>query len=95
MSVANALLNQIKSFLDGSTDPWEFSFDFPSELVETHEELEKENSRLCNLLNDDMPEICSYFEPEENARSQMPEYLDEDQFKAKVTEVYMEALRLV
>jgi hypothetical protein len=89
------LLQEIKDFLDGKVDPEEFSFDLPSLLVETYKELQKENGPLAELLNDFLPDYCGYFCPDPAARSQSPDYLDEDQFRAKVKEVYEQALKLV
>lgn len=94
MIVANEILERMKKFLDGKTDPEEFSFDFPVTLADSFTDLEKENSQLAELLNEDLPEICSYFEPDDGCRDR-PEYLNEDQFRRKVAAVYEQALKLV
>lgn len=93
MSVSEELLSQIKQFLDGKTDPEAFSYDFPEDLAERFKELEKENRRLAELLNEDMPEICANFEPEASLRTH-PDYLDEPTFHSKVSAVYEQALKV-
>lgn len=89
------VVGMIKSFLDERIDTEEFSFLFPDVLLAMWDAMEKENPNLTYLLNEEMPEICSYFEPEANARSQRPEYLDETEFRKKVTAVYKNVLELM
>lgn len=93
--IGNKILTEIKLFLDNMVDPEEFSFTLPDLLVETYEQLKKENKDLADFLSEDLPFYCGYFCPDPAARSQSPDYLDEDQFRAKVKEVYEQALKLV
>ncbi|MGF7049149.1 hypothetical protein J2T13_003657 [Paenibacillus sp. DS2015] len=88
------LVGMMKDFLDGTLSAELFSFDFPAALLNEFDALEKENKPLSDLLNEDMPEYCSYFEPDENARLQSGDYLDEVKFKEKVTAVYKLASKL-
>lgn len=84
----------MRDFIEGKAGATDFSFDFPDALSEVWEVVVIENKELAFLLDEHMPEICSYFEPESNARSEHPEYLDEDQFKKKVEKVYKKAMKL-
>lgn len=92
---AQAVLTMMAIFLDGKIDAEDFSFTFPDVLTEQWDEIEKENQQLAQLLNEDMPDICANYEPEEQARSQRSEYLNETQFKKRVETIYKEALKLV
>lgn len=92
---AQAVLTMMADFLDGKIDAEDFSFTFPDVLVEQWDEIEQENPQLANLLNEDMPDLCANFEPDPQARSQRPEYLNEAQFKKRVDAIYKEALKLV
>lgn len=88
------LVGMMKDFLDGTLSAELFSFNFPTALRNEFDALEKENKPLSDLLNEDMPEYCSYFEPDKNARLQSNDYLDEVKFKEKVTAVYKLASKL-
>lgn len=93
---AQAILEMMGNFLDGKIDAEDFAFTFPDVLIDQWDEMEKENQQLANLLNEDMPDICANYEPEEQARSQRPsEYLNEEQFKKRVNAIYKEALKLL
>ncbi|KYG90375.1 hypothetical protein A0U40_18235 [[Bacillus] sp. KCTC 13219] len=92
---AQAVLTMMENFLTGKIDAEDFSYTFPDVLVNQWEEIEQENPQLVNLLNEDMPDICANYEPEEQARSQRPEYLNEEQFKKRVNAIYKEALKLL
>ena len=52
----------IKSFLNGKYEALAFSYDFPEFLIENYDEMEKENTIVTDILNDNMPEICSEYE---------------------------------
>lgn len=96
MSVAKKLLNQMKDFLDRKVDAEDFSFDFPVELADAYRDLERENPALAKLLNEDMPETCCNFEPNESERLSMPDYyLSEEQMREKVAEVYEKAIKII
>lgn len=90
--VANALLDVMKKFLDGHTPPLDFSFDFPLLLREVDRQLLEENPELSDLLNDDLPEVCAWFEPNPSART--VDCLDEESFRKKVNAVYKKAQKL-
>lgn len=93
--VAQSVLTMMADFLDGKIDAEDFSFTFPDVLVEQWDEIEQENQQLVHLLNEDMPDICANYEPDEQARSQRSEYLNETQLKKRVAAIYKEALKLV
>lgn len=90
--VAHTLLDAMKQFLDGQTQPLDFSFDFPLLLRETDQQLQRENPALSDLLNDDLPEICSWYEPNPSART--VDCLDEESFRKKVAAIYKKAQKL-
>ena len=92
---AQAILTMMANFLEGKIDAEDFSFSFPDVLVDQWNEIEQENQQLAYLLNEDMPDICANYEPEQQARSQRVEYLDEAQFKKRVEEVYQQAQQLL
>ncbi|GIP57904.1 hypothetical protein [Paenibacillus woosongensis] len=95
MSIAADVLNRIKLFLDRDTDAEEFSFDFPDDLADAYADLERENKALAIMLNDELPDICAAFQPDEAARRGEPDLLNEDQFRQKVKEVYEKANMMV
>lgn len=85
----------MKRFIDGTFDPLEFSYDFPVNLINANEGLKSKNKQLYELLNEDMPEICANYEPDDVARQGEPDLLDEEQFRRKVKEVYEKANRFI
>ncbi|GLC87501.1 hypothetical protein [Lysinibacillus piscis] len=89
------VLIMMEAFLEGKIEAEDFSFTFPDVLVEQWDEIEKENQQLVHLLNEDMPDLCANFEPDQQACSQRAEYLNEEQFKKCVNAVYKKALKLV
>ncbi len=89
--ITNKLLMMIARFLYGEYDANDFSYDFPDELIATYAELQIENNELAILLNDEMPDICAFFDPYDTGD---PDTLDEKAFKEKVLAVYMKALPL-
>lgn len=94
--IANELVEMMKEFLEGNMSAEDFSFDFPARLAYVTDQLDKENPALSELLNEDMPETCCNFEPDEEERKSYPEiYLSERQMRKKTDEVYHKALKLV
>lgn len=89
------ILNQIKRFLDGEVDPEEFSFDFPLDLIDAAEDLERENNDIAFLLREELPFICANYEPDDVARKGEADLLNTNQFKAEVNKVYKQALKLI
>ncbi|AFL99512.1 hypothetical protein Desde_1080 [Desulfitobacterium dehalogenans ATCC 51507] len=94
--LSDELAGMMKDFLDRKVAPEEFSFEFPARLAYVTPELEKENKPLSDLLNEEMPETCANFEPNEAERKAMPGYyLSEEEVREKVKEVYDQAIRLL
>lgn len=94
--VADELLKMIKDFLNHNYSIEDFSYDFPDLLVENFESLEKQNQQLANLLNEDMPEICSGYETDADERRRFPDvYFSEEQIREKVLQIYQQALKLI
>lgn len=60
-------LNMVKRFLKNEYPPLEFSYDFPDFLIEHYNEMEAENKKINDILNDNMPEICAEYEQGANA----------------------------
>lgn len=89
---SNELMLMIAKFLYGEYDAEAFSFDFPARLSYVYDDLMKENHRLCDLLEDDMPEICADFDPH-NTNNDGTYGLDI--FRQKVYDIYCEALSLI
>ena len=86
------LILMMSNFLKGNYDAEAFSFDFPERLSEVYEELLRENQPLCDCLEEDMPEICSWYDPHDTG--------DEGtyglgEFKKKVSGVYLKASALL
>ena len=87
----NRIIEMIKNFLDGNYDPMEFSYDLPNELVDSYDKMEKENKELTQLLNEEIPDICSWYDPDSNEEG----CLNENQFKEKIKIEYEKALELI
>lgn len=88
----NELMLMISKFLYDEYNAAEFSFDFPARLSEVYDEFVVENENLCDLLEDEMPEICSWFDPHSTGCEGTT---NEQEFKQKVLAVYSRALPLV
>lgn len=52
----------IDKFINNKYDPLDFSYDFPSFLIEHYDEMEAENKEINDIFNDNMPEICADYE---------------------------------
>ncbi len=87
----NKLMLMISQFLFGDYDAEEFSYDFPAELVDSYADLEAENPELATMLNDKVPEACSWYDPYNTGDEGT---IDETQFREKVAEVYQRAVPL-
>lgn len=85
------LLQMMKDFIDGKFEAEPFSFDFPARLSYVYDGFYKENQKLCDLLEENMPEYCAAFDP---YIAGDPELLNAEQLKAKVRAVYEKALSL-
>ena len=81
----NQLLEMINRFLSGEDDPMTFSYDLPSQIIESAEEIRKVDSRLFSIINEELPDICSWFDPE-GKPGDYGHVLDLPLFKAKVKE---------
>lgn len=55
-------LKMIEQFLNGDYDSETFSFDFPDFLCENFEQLKKENEAVADVLNDELPDICAWYD---------------------------------
>ena len=87
----NKIMEMIKKFLDGNYDSMELSYDLPNELADLYEKMEKENKELTKLLNNEIPDICSWYDPDSNEEG----CLNEKQFKEKIKIEYEKALELI
>jgi len=92
---ATRIMGIIRGFLEGNTKADTFSFDLPDVLIEFGSEMERANPALYELLNEELPDICSYYESDADERSERPEYLDENEFREKVQQIYNDALKLI
>lgn len=90
--ITERLLRMMAEFLRGDYDPQDFSFDFPDALLGEYAALESEHPGLGDLLSEDMPEICAYFDPYATGD---PDTIDEGEFRARVQGVYDAALRIM
>lgn len=91
MKHTNALMLMIAKFLYGEYDAEQFSFDFPATLSDAYDAFHKENADLCDYLEEEMPEVCGYFDPHGTGD---PGTLGEEQFRSRVMEIYQKALPL-
>lgn len=91
MKHTNALMLMIAQFLYGGSAAEDFSFEFPATLSAVYDEFHAENPRLCDLLEEQMPELCADFDPHGTGD---PDVLNEAGFREKVLKVYQEALPL-
>lgn len=89
------IMEILKGFVEGKQNADIFSFELPEALIEYGPELEQANLEMYELLNDELPDICSYYEPNAEERSSRPEYLNENEFKEKVKEIYYKAINLI
>ena len=83
------LMLMISRFLFGDFDANDFSFEFPARLNYVYNDFLRENPELCDVLEEDMPEICSYFDPHNTGD---PGTYDEKTFREKVSAVYQKAI---
>jgi hypothetical protein len=91
MKHTNALMLMIAKFLYGEYDAEQFSFDFPATLSDAYDAFHEENADLCDYLEEEMPEVCGYFDPHDTGD---PDTLDEERFRSHVMEIYQKALPL-
>lgn len=54
--------DMLERFIAGGYDPLDFSYDFPSDVVDHGDELREENPALLEILDDNLPEICAEYE---------------------------------
>jgi len=92
---ATRIMGMIKDFLEGNVKADTFSFDLPDALIEFGSAMKRANPALYELLNEELPDICSYYEPNTDERSERPEYLDENEFRGKVQQIYSDAIELI
>lgn len=91
MKYSNEMMLMIAQFLYGGADAKDFSYDFPDRLADIYEEFNKENPELCDLLEEEMPEICGFFDMHGTGdRFTYPE----DIFRDKVMAVYQKAVSI-
>lgn len=86
------LLKMIKNQLDGIGNTNDFSYAFPDRLHEVYEDFMIENKELCSYLEDEMPELCYWFDPYGTGDEGT---LNEKQFNEKLKKVYEQALPMV
>ncbi len=88
--ITSEVMLMIAEFLFGDYDAMEFSYDLPSKLVEIGAAFRKENLALAELLVEELPETCSWFDHDTSDEGT----IDETQFRKKVAEVYQRAVPL-
>lgn len=86
----NKLLLMIANFLHGSISAQDFSFQFPGELADCFDMLQKESPKFAEWMNEQMPELCAAFDPYGTNDS---DTIDEETFRKKVAEIYIQALQ--
>ncbi len=86
------LMKMMRDLLNGNYDTNDFSFDFPDRLHEIYDEFLMENKELCDYLEGEMPELCSWFDPYNTGDAGT---LNEKEFKDKVSEIYQKALPMI
>ena len=91
MKHTNRMMRMIARFLCGGYDAARFSFDFPAALSAAHDALHEENAALCDYLEEEMPELCGWYDPHATGD---PGTLDGEAFRSRVMKVYQKALRL-
>ena len=87
--IARELMSMILSFLYGEYDAGDFSFDFPAKLSFNYTALLTENKHLCDLLEEDVPDICASFDPYNLADKGT---FGEREFRDKILAIYLKAL---
>ena len=60
--VTAQLRRMLEQFISGQYDPLDFSYDFPDDLCNVFDEVEKEDPRIAEILDDNLPEICAEYE---------------------------------
>ena len=85
------LLSMMKDFIDGRLEADPFSFDFPGRLAFVYQNFQKENPKLCNLLEENMPDYCAAYDPDPGNE---PDLLNGEQLRQKVKAVYEKAIIL-
>lgn len=70
----NKVFSYIQDFLNDKVDALAFSYDMQSLLFEQCDCMDKENSKVCQLLHDELPFICDEYEMGD----------DIEQFKTKI-----------
>jgi hypothetical protein len=91
MMFGQELLQMMKDFLNGKIEPEQFSFDFPARLSYVYDDFHKENPKLCDYIEEDIPEFCAAFESNPGGNSEL---LNADQLKEKVKVAYQKALAI-
>lgn len=79
------------NFLHGSLNAQDFSYQFPIELANCFDALQKEAPQFSEFIDDEMPELCASFDP---YHTQDIDALNEASFREKIAEVYIQALKL-
>lgn len=91
MKHTNEMMLMIAQFLFGAYEAEAFSFDFPERLSQVIEAFSSENEALCAYLEEEMPDLCGWFDPHATGD---PDTLEENEFRRRVLEVYRQALLL-
>jgi hypothetical protein len=81
----NHLLEMINRFLSGEDDPLAFSYDLPAQIIEDADDIRKVDNRLFTIINEELPDICAWFDPE-GKPGDYGHVLDLPMFKTKVKE---------
>lgn len=59
------LFDIIEKLIQGEYNPLDFSYDFPTLLIEHQQALEQENLKLFDEIQENFPDICAELEDEE------------------------------
>lgn len=75
----------IKAFLDSdSEDATDFSIELEDAICDQYDDIAKENKKMAEILNEELPDICSDYEFGE----------DIVKFKEKIREEYEKAMKV-
>lgn len=89
--ITNEIMLMISRFIYRDYDAAAFSYDFPEKLLEVSETFDQENPELSQLLGEEMPEVCGFFDPYGTGSAFT---YGEDEFRRRVLAIYQKAVPL-
>ncbi len=63
MSKLKTVFNMFDNLFNGNYDAFQFSLDMEEFLFDNFEALQKENKKVSDILENDVPDLCSEGEP--------------------------------